>query len=82
MFYELIAGHHPYLDGMQKGNYRNMIQYLCAAKLKLPSNSVRGKYSLRFDNFFDMIILMVKKVESSRVSFDEICEMIQTSDLF
>lgn len=50
-------------------------------KLRYPNN-LSSRYSLKFQTFFDMIVRMVKRSETDRMSFEEIWDYIRVSDLF
>ena len=83
MFFEIVTGKHPYLrPNGKRPSISDFILELMEAKLKLPGN-LPNKYSLRFNEFFDRVILgMVKKSESARISFNDIWEYMAHSDIF
>lgn len=52
------------------------------AKLRL-QGGMPNRFSLQFNEFFENIILkMVRRTESSRISFEQIWEYVQRSDIF
>jgi serine/threonine protein kinase len=62
MFFELIAGHHPYLISVKKNDNREYIKQLRENELQLKPNFTNC-FSIRFHHLFELILKMVAKEE-------------------
>lgn len=60
MFYEFVTGHHPYITSKGKKALREYVFEFIAAKYIYP-NTLPTRYSLRFNDFSDLLMRMLRK---------------------
>lgn len=82
IMFELIVGKHPYINSSDfKGDIKQFLTEFKDSKLKLPPNYL-NQFSLKMHSLLEIIIKMVSKVESTRISFEDLWEYASRNEAF
>lgn len=79
IMFELLTGRGPYAD--YRGDLKQFVQELKEAPLRLPPRYT-NLYSLKVLPLVEVIIQMVAKTESSRISFEELWKFVNEAEVF
>lgn len=71
---------HPYVNSKGK-EHRQYLRELKLNPLHLRPHFT-SRFSLKFQRFFDLVLQMISKDESSRIDFDKIYAYIEEEEIF